>query len=73
MYKVDYYTLAVVKDSSTGKESIGNIKQYNDILYTDFNIEDIPNALEASIANRKGIGKYVAVITNIEQIKGHLL
>lgn len=67
MYKVDYYTLARYVD-----DSIGNILQYSDTWYTENFIEDIPKALSHVIDVRKGAGKYIPVITNIESIKGHL-
>ncbi len=67
MYKVDYYTLAKCDD-----DSIGNVKQYSDIWYTEQKIEVIPKELQRVINLRKGADKYVPVITNIENIGGHL-
>lgn len=67
MYKVDYYTLAKCDDGS-----IGNVKQYSDIWYTEQKIEVIPKELQRVINLRKGADKYVPVITNIENIGGHL-
>lgn len=67
MYKVDYYTLAKCDDGS-----IGNVKQYSDIWYTEQKIEVIPKELQRVINLRKGADKYVPVITNIESIDGHL-
>lgn len=67
MYKVDYYTLAKCDDGS-----IGNVRQYSDIWYTEQNIEVIPKELQRVINLRKGAGKYIPVIKNIENIKGHL-
>ena len=67
MYKVDYYTLAKCKDGT-----IGNIAQYYDTWYTENHIEDIPKALCHVVDGRKGIGKYMPVITKIEEVKGHL-
>lgn len=66
MYRVDYYTLAICEDGS-----IGNIKQYSDTWYTDFEISVIEGNLKIVIANRKGLNKYYPVITCIEKIKGH--
>jgi len=67
MYKVDYYTLAKCDDGS-----IGNVRQYSDIWYTEQNIEVIPKELQRVINLKKGADKYVPVITNIESIDGHL-
>ena len=67
MYKVDYYTLAKCDDGS-----IGNVKQYSDIWYTEQKIEVIPKELQRVIKLRKAADKYVPVFTNIENIGGHL-
>ena len=67
MYKVDYYTLAKCDDGS-----IGNVRQYSDIWYTEQNIEVIPKELQRVINLKKGADKYVPVITNIESIDGNL-
>lgn len=67
MYKVDYYTLAKCNNGS-----IGNVRQYSDIWYTEQKIEVIPKELQRVINLRKGADKYVPVITNIESIDGHL-
>lgn len=67
MYKVNYYTLARRDDSS-----VGNVGQYSDIWYTEHEIEVIPKELQRVINIRKGADKYIPVITNIENIKGHL-
>lgn len=67
MYKVDYYTLAKCNDGS-----IGNVRQYSDIWYTEQKIKVIPKELQRVINLRKGADKYVPVITNIESIDGHL-
>ena len=67
MYKVDYYTLAKCDDGS-----IGNVRQYSDIWYTEQKIEVIPKELQRVINLRKGVDKYVPVITNIESVEGHL-
>lgn len=52
--------------------SVGNIMQYSDTWYTENYIEDIPKALAHVVDTRKGAGKYIPVIINIENIKGHL-
>lgn len=67
MYKVNYYTLAKCNDGS-----IGNVRQYSDIWYTEQEIEIISKELQRIISLRKGTDKYAPVITNIEKIKGHL-
>lgn len=67
MYKVNYYTLARCDDGS-----VGNVRQYSDVWYTEHEIEVIPKELQRVINLRKGSDKYVPVITNIESIEGHL-
>lgn len=67
MYKVNYYTLTRCDDGS-----VGNVKQYSDVWYTEHEIEVIPKELQRVINLRKGSDKYVPVITNIESIEGHL-
>lgn len=67
MYKVNYYTLAKCDDGS-----VGNVKQYSDVWYTEHEIEVIPKELQRVINLRKGSDEYVPVITNIESIEGHL-
>lgn len=67
MYKVNYYTLARCDDGS-----VGNVKQYSDVWYTEHEIEVIPKELQRVINLKKGADKYVPVITNIESIEGHL-
>lgn len=67
MYKVNYYTLARCDDGS-----VGNVRQYLDIWYTEQKIEVIPKELQRVINLRKGADRYVPVITNIESIEGHL-
>lgn len=67
MYKVNYYTLAKCDDGS-----VGNVRQYSDVWYTEHEIEVIPKELQRVINLRKGSDKYVPVITNIESIEGHL-
>lgn len=76
LYKVNYYTLGIIKHTNENNKEveyeIGNIKQYSDVFYTAVNIEDIPELLELTVANQKGLCKYKPIITNIERIEGHL-
>lgn len=67
MYRVDYYTLAVCNDGTTG-----NVMQYQDTWYTDQSIDVIPKELQRVVNIRKGADKYVPVIESINKIKGHL-
>ena len=67
MYKVNYYTLARCDDGS-----VGNVRQYSDVWYTEHEIEVIPKELQRVISLRKVADKYVPVVTNIESIEGHL-
>lgn len=67
MYKVNYYTLARCDDGS-----VGNVRQYSDVWYTEHEIEVIPKELQRVINLRKESDKYVPAITNIESIEGHL-
>jgi hypothetical protein len=66
MYKVSYYTLGI-----NSKGEIGNIKQFNDVLYTDSKIENIQNHLDNELQSR--VKRYKGVITKIENIKGHVI
>ncbi|MBU5331728.1 hypothetical protein KQI61_05925 [Anaerocolumna aminovalerica] len=70
MFKVEYYTLGYIKTNDG--HDVGNIKQYSDIFYTESDIENIPEILDLTVANLKGLYKYKPVITKIERIKGHL-
>lgn len=60
-YKVNYYTLSIMEDSS-----IGNIKQGNGHFFTDAKIEKIPIILNDYLKPKKKIG----VIEKIEDVKG---
>lgn len=71
MYKVKYYTLGMIKRENNEYET-GNIKQYNNIFYTNVTIDNIENELQKAIDKIKGENKYKPVITNIEAIEGHL-
>lgn len=67
MYRVDYYTLAVCQDGT-----VGNVRQYSDVWYTDQEIEVIPKELQRVVNIIKGADKYVSVIQSINKIEGHL-
>lgn len=63
-YKVDYYTLAIIKD-----KRIGNINQGNGTIYTDSNIAAIPEILDNHLKFEKKVG----IITNIKKVNGKCL
>lgn len=67
MYKVDYYITA-----RNGEENIEDIKRNSNTWYTECFIENIPKALSHTVDTRNGAGKYIPVIMNIENIRGHL-
>lgn len=67
MYKVNYYTLAVLDN---GKD-VGNIKQFNDVWYTEQPISIHEKELKRVLDIIYGENKYIPIITNIEKIKGH--
>ena len=52
MYKVNYYTLAKCKNGT-----VGNIRQYSDVWYTDQEISVLETELQRVIDIRKGEGK----------------
>ena len=60
-YQVNYYTLALMQD-----QSVGNIAQTTGVMFTDTDIEKIPELLNSHLANKK----LTSVITKIEYIKG---
>lgn len=66
MWKVDYYTLAVDKDGYVGK-----VKQYSDVWYTEYELEDLYTELQKVIDAIKGKNKYHPVVEKIENIRGH--
>lgn len=72
MYKVNYYTLSMIRNIVTNDYEVGNVKQYSDIFYTVVQIKDIPEYLQTRIDEIKGVNKYKPVITSIEKIAGHL-
>lgn len=66
MWKVDYYTLAVCEDGS-----VGNVRQYSDTWYTEYELEDLYTELQKVIDAIKGKNKYHPVVERIENIRGH--
>lgn len=62
MYKVSYYTFAKCKN-----QSIGNIIQYYSAWYTECSVENIPQELQKVIDAKKGINKYIPIITKIKK------
>ena len=64
MYKVNYYTLAVMADGHKG-----NILQTRDTVYTDLDISEIFSSLE----KRLSIKKLYPVIENIALIEGEII
>lgn len=66
-YKVNYYTLAILKDGT-----IGNILQYRGHVFTDLPIEKIPSSLDEMLG-KGDKHKYVGVIENIEDVGGQCL
>lgn len=72
MYRVDYYTLAMIKNEYIDHYRIGNIVQYRDIFYTETEIENIPTLLQRRVNDIKGDNKYKVIITKIEEIEGHM-
>ena len=67
MYKVDYYTLAIIN----GKD-IGNIKQFDNIWYTEHEISVLEKELQRAVDIKYGDNKYKSIVKTIEAIKGHL-
>jgi hypothetical protein len=63
-HKVEYQTLAIMKDGT-----FGNINQGNGTIYTDAFIEQIPNLLNEYLVPKKLIG----IIKKIESVKGNCL
>jgi hypothetical protein len=64
MYKVKYYTLALMADGTNG-----NINMGNGVAYMQMNIEDIPKLLNDHLDSKKRMG----VVTNIEKIDGECI
>lgn len=64
MYKVTYEMLAIMDDGSKG-----NISQGSGVAYMEAGIAAIPVLLNNYLANKKR----VAVISNIQKIKGYCI
>lgn len=62
-YKVSLTTLAII-----GPDKVGNIPQFDDVVYTETPIELIPPKLQDYYKNYKG--GYFPVIKVIEEVKG---
>lgn len=65
MYKVNYYTLCKMQDGS-----VGNIKQFDNVWYTEQEIEIMQTELQR-VVDIMYNDKYQPVIMSIERIKGH--
>lgn len=65
MYKVNYYTLGKMQDGS-----VGNIKQFDNVWYTEQEIEIMQTELQR-VVDIMYNDKYQPVIVSIERIKGH--
>lgn len=63
MWKVDYYTLAVCEDGS-----LGNVKQYSDVWYTEYGLPNLFDKLQEITDKRKGKNQYRPVILKIESV-----
>ena len=66
MWKVDYYTLAVCEDGS-----LGNVKQYSNVWYTEYELPILFDKLQEITDKIKGKNKYRPVILKIESVGGH--
>lgn len=64
VYKVTFYTLAILSDGR-----IGNLRQNGGIFFTDNKIEDIQNAIDEHLL----INHRVAVIEKIEKAGDFIL
>ena len=64
IYKVTYYTLAIMQDGS-----IGNVKQGYGIAYIDNVISNIPDILNRHLAPKK----LVANILEIQKTEGEII
>lgn len=67
MYKVDYYTLAILDG-----DKVGNIKQFDNIWYTEHEISVLEKELQRAVDIKYGDNKYKSIVKTIEAIKGHL-
>ncbi len=64
MYKVNYYTLALMPDGTSG-----NINMGNGTAYMEAPIEKIPILLDDHLSSKKRIG----IITEIKKIEGECI
>ena len=64
MYKVNYYTLALMTDGTNG-----NINMGNGIAYMQAPIEKIPTLLNDHLDSKKRIG----IVTKIKKVKGECI
>ena len=66
MFKVEYSRLALMPDGSAG-----NVKQGNDIAYTETDLVSIPVELGKYLKSKGN--KYTFIINKITLINGHLV
>jgi hypothetical protein len=64
MYKVNYYTLALMTDGTNG-----NINMGNGIAYMQAPIEKIPTLLNDHLDGKKRIG----IVTEIKKVEGECI
>ena len=64
MYKVNYYTLALMTDGTNG-----NINMGNGIAYMQAPIEKIPTLLNDYLDTKKRIG----IVTEIKKVEGECI
>lgn len=64
VYKVEYYTLALMSDGTNG-----NINMGNGVAYMQMPIEKIPTILNDHLDSKKRIG----VVTNIKKVAGECI
>jgi len=64
MYKVNYYTLALMNDGTNG-----NINMGNGIAYMQAPIEKIPTLLNDHLDSKKRIG----IVTEIKKVEGECI
>lgn len=64
MYKVEYFTLALMEDGTSG-----NIHQGRGVCYTDLELADVESALNRYLKTRRRCG----VVTRVEKVDGHVI
>lgn len=64
MYKVEYFTLALMDDETTG-----NIQQECGVCYTDLELLDVERELNRYLKTKRRCG----VVTRVEKVKGHVI